>query len=73
MKRGTQIALIGLVLPAFAALSSVKRRAAPKDAGSNGGACCPLIQSLNQMSLATRTNAPVLNVPTNQEPLTHDL
>jgi hypothetical protein len=68
MKRGPQIALVGFVLLGLAALSSVKRGAAPKDAGNNGGACCPLIQSLNKMSLATGTNAPV--VPTNKEPLT---
>jgi hypothetical protein len=71
MKRGSQIALVGFVLLALAALSSVKRGAAPKDAGTNGGACCPLIQSLNQMSLATGTNAPGHIVPANKEPLTN--
>ena len=34
MKRGTQIALVGFVLLALAALSSVKRGAAPKDAAT---------------------------------------
>ena len=73
MKRGTQIALVGLVLLALAALSSVKRGAAPKDGGNNRGACCPLMQSLNQMSLATGTNAPGLIVSTNKEAFTNHL
>jgi hypothetical protein len=67
MKRGTQLALVGFVLLALAALSSVKRGAATKDGDNNGGACCPLIQSLNQMSLANGTNAPGLIVSTNKE------
>ena len=71
MKRRTQIALVGLVLLAFAALSSVKRGAATKDGGTSRGACCPLMQSLNQMSLATGSNVPVLIVPTNKEPSTN--
>ncbi len=71
MKRGTQIALIGLVLLAFAALSSVKRGALTKDGGNHRGACCPLMQSLNQMSLATGTNVPDLLVPTNKEAFTN--
>ena len=65
MKRDTQIALVGFVLLALAALSSVKRSAASK------GACCPLMQSLNHMSLAAGTNAPVRIVPTNKEPFTN--
>ncbi len=73
MKRNTQVVLVGFVLLALAALSSVKRGAAPTNAGNNSGACCPLIQSPDQMSLATGTNAPVLNVPTNKEPLTQHL
>ena len=73
MKRGTQIALVGFVLLALTALSSVKRGAATKDGGNNGGACCPLIQSLNQMSFATGTNAPGAIVPTNQQPATNHL
>jgi hypothetical protein len=68
MKRGTQIALVGLALLALAALSSAKRGAAPRDGGNNRGACCPLMQSLNQMTSATGTNAPGLIVPTNKEP-----
>lgn len=71
MKRSTQIALVGFVLLALAALSSVKRGAATKDGGNNRGACCPMIQSFNQMSLATGSNAPVLLVPTNKEPVTN--
>ena len=73
MKRSTQIALVGLVLLALAALSSVKRGSAPKSSGDNRGACCPLIQTLNQMSLTTGTNAPVAVVPTNQQPATNHL
>ena len=71
MKKGTQIALVGFVLLAFAALSSVKRGAATKDGGNNRGACCPLMQSLNQKSFATGTNAPGLIVSTNKEAFTN--
>jgi hypothetical protein len=71
MKRDTQIALVGFVLLALAALSSVKRSAASKGGGNDRGACCPLMQSLNRMSLATGTNAPVLIVSTNKEPFTN--
>jgi hypothetical protein len=67
MKKDTQIALAVIVLLALAALSSVKRGAAPKGSGGNRGACCPLIQSLNQMSLSAGTNAPVPVVSTNKQ------
>jgi len=73
MKKGTQIALVGLVLLTLVALSSVRRGAASKGDGENRGACCPLIQSLNQMSLTIGTNAPVPIAPTNREPLTNHL
>jgi hypothetical protein len=68
MRRGAQVSLVGFVLLGLAALSFVKRGAAPKETGNNGGACCPLIQSLNQMSLAAGTNVSVLNVATNSHP-----
>ena len=69
MKRNTQVVLVGFVLLALAALSSAKRGATPRNAGNNSGACCPLIQSLSHMSLATRTNEPVLIVHTNMDHL----
>ena len=71
MRRGTQIALVGLVLLAFAALPSLKQRSAPGRAESSRGACCPLIQSLNDMSPAIGTNAPVPLVLTNKQPATN--
>lgn len=71
MKRGTQSALVGVVLLALAALSSVNRGRASKESDGNGAACCPLVRTFNQMSLATRTNGPVLIVLTNKEALTN--
>ena len=71
MKRSTRIAQVGLLLLAFAALSSVQRGSAPKSSGDNRGACCPLMQSLNQKSFATGTNAPGLIVSTNKEAFTN--
>ena len=73
MKKDTQIALAVIVLLALAALSSVKRGAAPKGSGGNRGACCPLINSLNQMSLVRETNAPVPIFLTNKQPATNHL
>jgi hypothetical protein len=72
MKKRTQIIFVGVALLALAAFSSMKRGSASKD-GSSGGACCPLIQSSDQMSWASRTNAPIPVVPTNQQPATNHL
>ncbi len=71
MKRSTQIAIAGLVLLALAALSSVKRGGAVQKGDKARGACCPLVQSLNQMSLATSTNRPGSIHATNSHPATN--
>ncbi len=64
MKRSTQIGLGALLLLALAALSSVKRGAALHKSDGARDACCPLVQSLNDMSLTTSTNShPATNHP----------
>ncbi len=70
MKRSTQIAIAGLVLLALAALSSVKRGGAVQKGDQARGACCPLVQSLNEMSLTTSTNLPGVMGATNMHPAT---
>lgn len=71
MKRSTQIALAGLLLLALAALSSIKRGAALQKGDGVRGACCPLVQSLNEMSLTTSTNRPGFVDVTNSHPATN--
>ena len=71
MKRGTRAALVGPVLLALAALPFIQRGAASKAAGRSGGACCPLIQALDEMSLVTRTNTAVPPAATNPAPATN--
>jgi hypothetical protein len=68
MKRSTQIALAGLVLVALAALPSVKRGATLQKGDGVRGACCPLVQSLNEMSLKTSTNKSGFVEATNSHP-----
>jgi hypothetical protein len=70
MKKRTQIVFVGIALLALAAFSSMKR-ASPSKNGSSGGACCPLMQSFNQMSWAAGTNAPAPAAPTDQQPATN--
>jgi hypothetical protein len=62
--------MAGLLLLALAALSSVKRGAALQRGDVVRGACCPLVQSLNEMSLTTSTNKPGFVDATNSHPAT---
>lgn len=68
MTRRTQIALTGMALLALGALSSLKKGAPSKKAPGNGGACCPLPQSLDQISLADGTNGKRVSIGTNSHP-----
>lgn len=72
IKRPSPIAFIGITLLTLAAFSSMKR-GSPCKAGSSGGACCPLMQSLTQAPIGTWTNAPVAVVSPNQQPATNHL
>jgi hypothetical protein len=63
MKSRTQIILVGALLIALAALSSMKRGAYSGSAGESCGACCPFLPApgallMPSVTKGTKTNAP---------------
>ena len=63
MKMNTKIVLIGAVLFAVLAMSSLKRGA---DSSQGAGACCPLMAALNVMPVAVSTNQVATNATAQQ-------
>ncbi|HKW31040.1 MAG TPA: nitrophenyl compound nitroreductase subunit ArsF family protein [Verrucomicrobiae bacterium] len=63
MKTNTKIVLIGAVLLAVLAMSSMKRSA---DSSKGAGACCPLMAALNVMPVAVGTNQVTTNAAAQQ-------
>jgi hypothetical protein len=63
MKMNTKIVLIGAVLSAVLAMSSLKRGA---DSSQGAGACCPLMAALKVMPVAVSTNQVTTNATAQQ-------
>ena len=71
MKPRTQIILVGALLIALMALSSMKHGPRSDNAGQNRGACCPFLPALDRMPLPPDTNGATTNCYTNSPPVTN--
>ena len=67
MKRRTETVLVGAVLVAFVAFSSLRRGAGSQKDDGRCGACCPLVQAMEEMSRTAGTNRALSVVGTNAQ------
>jgi hypothetical protein len=71
MKPRTQIILVGALLIALMALSSMKHGPRSDNAGQNRGACCPFLPALDRMPLPPGTNGTAINCNPSTPPVTN--
>ena len=71
MKPRTQIILVGALLIALMALSSMKHGPRSDNAGQNRGACCPFLPALDRMPLPRGTNGTTINSDPRTPPATN--
>jgi hypothetical protein len=66
MKSLTQIILVGTLLIALAALSSIQRGAHSDSAGGSCGTCCPFLPAPGALLMPSVTNGTTTNAPSQQ-------
>jgi hypothetical protein len=71
MKPRTQIILVGALLIALMALSSMKHGPRSDNAGQNRGACCPFLPAPGALPLSSMTNGTAINCNPSTPPATN--